>query len=115
MQYRHRIVSASGIVLFDEELPKEAGQYCRIFQDSQDRFYLLGSSGLLYLMDQGGQSVGASIKLDFEGHELAQDEVKGMYSLSVPRTGTPLSEVMDVGFPSDDAKSWVYFQLDFSE
>jgi hypothetical protein len=113
-QIRHRIVSASGTTLFDENLPNEAGQYCRIFQDSQERFYLLGSSGLLYPMDQEGQSLGDPMKLDFQGHELLHGEVKGMYGLSVPRTGTPLSDVMDVGFPSDDGKSWVYFQLDFS-
>ncbi len=114
VQVRHRIVSISGTTLFDEELPKEAGQYCRVFQDSQERFYLLGSLGLLYPMDKEGQSLGNPMKLDFEGHELLHEEVQGMYGLSVPRTGTPLSDVIDVGFPSDDGKSWVYFQLDFS-
>jgi hypothetical protein len=109
-QIRHRIVSASGSTLFDEKLPKAAGQFCRIFQDSQERFYLLGSSGLLYPMDQGGQSLGDPMKLDLEGHET----MFSGYSLSVPRTGTPLSDIMDVGFPSDGGKSWFYFQLDFS-
>src|SRR4030042_1310332 len=68
--------------LFNEKLPKEAGQYCRIFQDSQERFYLLGSSGLLYPMDQERQSLGDPMKLDFQGHELLHSEVKGMYGLS---------------------------------
>ncbi len=113
-QVRHRIVSTSGTTLFDEELPKESGKYCRIFQDSQERFYLLDSLGLLYPMDQEGQSLGDPMKLDLEGHKLLYGEVQGMYALSVPRTGTPLSDVIDVGYPSDDGKSWVYFQLDFS-
>jgi hypothetical protein len=115
-QTRHLIVSASGTTLFDEKLPisKEAGQFCRIFQDSQGRFYLLGSLGLLYPMDQEGQSIGDPMKLDLEGHELLQGVGQGQYGLSVPRTGTPLSDVMDVGFVSDDGKSWNYFQLDFS-
>ncbi len=110
LQVRHRIVSASGTTLLDENLPIEAGQYCRIFQDSQERFYLLGSSGLLYPMDQEGQSLGDPMKLDLEGRE----NMDYGYSLSVPRTGTPLSDVMDVSFPSDGGKSWYYFQLDFS-
>ncbi|MFH1227714.1 MAG: hypothetical protein V1701_07410 [Planctomycetota bacterium] len=112
-QTRHRIVSAAGTTLFDEKLPisKEAGQFCRIFQDSKERFYLLGSSALLYPMDQEGRSLGAPMKLDLEGHEVMQ---QGGYSLSVPRTGTPLSDVMDVGFVSDKFESWSYFRLDFS-
>jgi len=111
-QTRHRIVSASGTTLFDEKLPlsKEAGQFCRIFQDSQERFYLLGSLGLLYPMDHEGQSIGDPMKLDLEGHEVMWTG----YSLSIPRTGTPLSDVMDVGFVSDNFESWSYFQLDFS-
>jgi hypothetical protein len=109
-QTRHRIVSASGTTLFDEKLPNEAGQFCRIFQDSQERFYLLGSLGLLYPMDQEGRSIGDPMKLDLEGHEV----MFGGYGLSVPRTGTPLSDVMDVGFVSDNFESWSYFQLDFS-
>lgn len=115
-QTRHRIISASGTTLFDEKLSisKEAGKYCRIFQDSKERFYLLGSLGLLYPMTQEGQSIGDPIKLDLEGHELLQGVGQGQYGLSVPRTGTPLSDVMDVGFVSDDGKGWYYFQLDFS-
>jgi hypothetical protein len=109
-QIRHRIVSASGTTLFDEKLLNEAGQYCRIFQDKQERFYLLSSSALLYPMDQEGQSLGDPMKLDLEGHEV----IWTGYSLSVPRTGTPLSDVMDVGFVSDNFESWSYFQLDFS-
>jgi len=110
-QYRHRIVSASGTVLFDEEIPKEAGSLCRIFQDNSERFYLLGQSGLLYLMDQEGQKLGTPIKLDLGGHKV---EYSGYY-LSVPRTGTSLSDVMDIVFPSDNGRSWLYFQLDFGK
>jgi hypothetical protein len=107
---RHRIVSASGTTLLDENLPIEAGQYCRIFQDKQERFYLLSSLALLYPLDQEGQSLGNPMKLDLEGHEVMWTG----YSLSVPRTGTPLSDVMDIGFVSDNFESWAYFQLDFS-
>jgi hypothetical protein len=108
-QYRHRIVSASGAVLFDGEIPKNAGSLCRIFQDRSGRFYLLGSLGFLYPMGQEGMSLGDPIKLDFGGHKV---EYSG-FALSVPRTGTPLRDVMDVVFPSDNGRSWLYFQLDF--
>jgi hypothetical protein len=107
-QYRHRIVSSSGITLFDEELPEEAGQQCRVFQDRQERFYLLGQSGLLYPMDPEGQRLGAPMQLDLGGHEVQ------IFGLSVPRSGTPLSDVMSVGFAADDGRSWFYFELDFS-
>ncbi|MFH1227488.1 MAG: hypothetical protein V1701_06250 [Planctomycetota bacterium] len=113
-QTRHRIVPATGPDLFDEELPKQAGQFCRIFQDSKERFYLLGASGLLYPMDPEGRGLGNPMKLDLQGHELLHGEVQGMYALSVPRTGTPLSDIMDVGYPADNCKSWFYFRLDFS-
>jgi hypothetical protein len=66
-QYRHRIVSSSGVTLFDEELPQEAGQQCRVFQDRQERFYLLGQTGLLYPMDSEGQRLGAPMQLDLGG------------------------------------------------
>lgn len=108
-QYRHRIVSSSGITLFDEELPAEAGMQCRVFQDGQGRFYLLGQSGLLYPMDEEGQRLGVPMQLDLEGHDVQ------IFGLSVPRGGTPLSDVMSVGFAADDGRSWFYFELDFSD
>ncbi len=108
-QYRHRIVASSGTILFDGEIPKEAGSLTRIFQDSHERFYLLSQSGLLYPMEQEGQSLGTPIKLDLGGHKV---EYSG-FALSVPRTGTPLSDMMDVVFPSDNGRSWFYFQLNF--
>jgi hypothetical protein len=109
-QYRHRIVSSSGAVLFDEELPRDAGGLSRIFQDKSERFYLLSQTGFLFPMDGEGQRLGEPIRLDLQGHKV---EYSGFY-LSVPRTGTPLSDVMDVVYPSDNGSSWIYFQLDFS-
>jgi hypothetical protein len=37
-----------------------------------------------------------------------------IFGVSVPRSGTPLADVMSVGFAADDGKSWFYFELDFS-
>jgi len=107
---RQAIISPDGKVLFDVQLPSELGDYSRIFQDNQGWFYLLGSSGKLYTMDQDGVHVGNSIQLDLKGNSV---EYSG-FGLSVPRTGTPLSDTMDVVFPSDSGTKWLYFQLDFS-
>ena len=107
---RHRIVSSDGTTIFDEEVPREAGDFVRIFQDKEKRFYLLGSSGVLYPMDSEGMTPGKPIKLDLGRYQV---EYSG-FGLSVPRTGTPLSNTMDVVFPSSNGKAWLYFQLDFS-
>jgi len=106
----HRIVSSSGDILFDKEIPEEAGYFSRIFQDNQERFYLLGSSGLLYPMDSNGEQLKDPTRLDLQGYEV---EYSG-FGISVPRTGTPLSDVMDIVFPSGNETQWLYFQLDFS-
>lgn len=110
-QTRHRIVSTAGETLFDEQLPEAAGYYNRIFQDDHERFYLLGSSGVLYPLDENGEQLGEPIRIDLGGHEV---EYSG-YGLSVPRTGTPLSNTMEVVFPSGDERLWLYFQLRFDD
>ena len=107
---RHRIVSPSGTTLFDGEIPEEAGGLVRIFQDKNERFFLLCESGLLYPMDGEGIKLEHPIKLDFGRYQV---EYSG-FGLSVPRTGTPLSNVIDVVFPSSKGVAWIYFQLDFS-
>ena len=61
-------------------------------------------------MDQNGEKVKAPIQLDLAGYEV---EYSG-FGLSVPRTGTPLSNTVDVVFPSGNETQWLYFQLDFS-
>jgi len=110
---RHRIVSADGVTLFDGEVPEDAGIYSRIFQTKDKQFYLLGSSGLIYPMDKDGFTFGKPIMLDFNGYQV----IYSGFGLSVPRTGTPLSDVMDVVFPATDrtGSAWLYFQLDFSK
>lgn len=110
-QTRHRIVSTTGETIFDEPLPEAAGYYNRIFQDGHERFYILGSSGVLYPLDENGEQPGEPIRIDLGGYEV---EYSG-YGLSVPRTGTPLSDTMEVVFPSGDERLWLYFQLRFDD
>lgn len=106
-QIRHLIVGPDGEQIHDGELPSAAGPYCRIWQDSQGRFFLLGSAGLLYPIGEDGITLGTPQRLDLGGHQV---EYSG-YSIAVPRTGTPLGSELDVVFPSDGGAKWVYFRL----
>lgn len=108
---RHAILSTDGTLIVDLPLPPEAGEFSRIFQDKKERYYLLGSAGFLYPLDQDGIELGEPVQLDFARYDV---EYSG-FGLSVPRTGTPLSDVLDVVFPTNGGTAWVYFQLDFSE
>jgi hypothetical protein len=65
----------------------------------------------LYLLDAYGEDPVTSISIDLGGYEV---EYSG-YGLSVPRTGTPLSNVMDVVFTSGNESQWLYFQIEFVE
>jgi len=109
-QLRHRVVSPDGNLLHDVRMPDELGGWSRIFQDRHGRFYILGSSGRLYPAGQDGVDLGTPTMLDLEGYEV---EYSG-FGVSVPRTGTPLSDIVDVVFPSDNGTKWIYFRIDLS-
>lgn len=104
---RHAIISPGGEILNDVKLPDELGDYFRIFQDKQGVFYILGSSGLLYPAGDDGVTLGTPMEIDLQGYTV---EYSG-YGISVPRTGTPISNVLDVVFPSDGGTKWIYFQI----
>lgn len=108
---RHVIISPDGQLINDVQLPDAAGDFLRIFQDQEGQFYLLGSSGNLYPMGLDGLQIDKPIRLNLGGNQV---EYSG-FGVSVPRTGTPLSNVIDVVFPSANGTKWIYFQLDFSK
>lgn len=108
---RHAILSPDGQLINDVLLPGNLGYFARIFQDAQGRFYILGSSGLLYPAGMDGVTLDVPFQLDLQGYTV---EYSG-YGISVPRTGTPISNVLDVVFPSGNGKQWVYFQLTLPE
>jgi hypothetical protein len=103
----HLVTSPQGEVLADVLLPAELGGFVRIFQDAGGQFYLLGSSGVLYPAGHDGLSLGQAINIDLGSYVV---EYSG-FGISVPRTGTPLSNVLDVVFPSGGGTQWIYFQL----
>jgi hypothetical protein len=104
---RHAILSPTGEILNDVMLPEDLGGFARIVQDSGGRFYILGSSGLLYPAGDDGLTLGTPIEIDLQDYTV---EYSG-YGISVPRTGTPISNVLDVVFPSDGGTKWIYFQI----
>lgn len=108
-EIRHRILAVDGVLLADSSLTHEhLGYYNRLFQDAMGRFYLLSSSAMLFPLGEGADPVlGSPIPLDLNGFEV---EYSG-FGLSVPRTGTPLSNTLDVVFPSADETHWIYFRL----
>lgn len=107
---RHAIISPDGTLIHDVPLPEDAGDFSRIFQDHEEQFYLLGSSGMLYPMGLDGLQIDKPIKLNLEGNQV---EYSG-FGIAVPRTGTPLSNVINIVFPSGNESKWLYFQLEFS-
>ncbi len=110
-QFRHRVVDANGTVLHDVLLPEAMGWYNRIFQDANENFYILGSYGKLYPAGADGVTLQTPIDLDLQGHEV---EYSG-FLISAPRTGTGLSNTLDVVFPSGDEHLWLYFKLDLTQ
>lgn len=106
-QSRHRVISARGHILADVELPQEAGEFCRLFQDTRHNFYLIGSAGRVYPAGQDGVSLKHPTKLDLGGYAV---EYSG-YGISAPRTGTPLSNQIDIVFPSQQGRKWIYFRI----
>lgn len=112
-QRRHAMFSNDGELLKDERLPLLAGGKSVIFQDDKERFYILSASNLpfpsarLYSAGNDGFDLGFPRIYNLKGNDV---EYSG-FAISAPRTGTPLSNIMDVGFPSDDGKEWVYFRI----
>lgn len=111
VQQRHAVFSAHGETLFDGEIPHAAGWYSRIFQDRNERFFLLGDAGIIYLFADDGFTTVDSIRFDLQGYRV---EYSG-FGISVPRTGTPLGNVLDVVFPTNGGKDWIYFSLPLDE
>lgn len=106
-QVRHLVLSSDGNMIADVLLPAEIGVFTRILQNIKGYLFLLGSSGILYPIDKDGIKVGNPIYIDLKGFTV---EYSG-FSIAAPRTGTPLSNKVDVVFPTNDGNKWIYFEL----
>ncbi len=107
---RHAVISLDGEILHDDRLPSDLGSYSRVVQAGGGAFYILGSAGSVYPMDPENFLLDEPFHLDL-GFDLV--EYSG-FGVSAPRTGTSLSEQIDVVYPSRGGSRWSYFRLDFS-
>lgn len=108
---RHAIISASGEILANVELPETLGEFSRIFQNASGRFFILGSSGVMYPAGMDSVTLDEPINIDLQGYVV---ESTG-FGISAPRTGSTLANVLDVVYPSGDGTEWIYFQIPLPE
>jgi hypothetical protein len=106
-QGRHIIFSKNGTIESDEKLPVAEGTFSRIFQDKEEKFYILTSSGHIYYAGESGTDLGVAQKLDLNGYEV---EYSG-FSIAAPRTGTEPANFIDAVFPTDNGRKWVYCRI----
>lgn len=106
-QGRHIIFSKNGTIESDEKLPVAEGTFSRIFQDKEEKFYFLTSSGHIHYAGENGTDLGVAQKLDLNGYEV---EYSG-FSIAAPRTGTEPANFIDAVFPTDNGRKWVYCRI----
>jgi hypothetical protein len=107
----HSIYKRDGTSVYDGEIKIKQGRYCRIFQDINHRYFILDDNGMLYLLNDEGKAPVDSVQIDLKNYPVNY----AGYGLSVPRTGSNLSNKMDVVFPSHEGKYYVYFNLKLNE
>jgi len=98
----------AGKMYFDIELPDDTGKYCRLVQSGSGGFYLLGSSGIIYSAGKDGKTFNDPVYIDLGGYHV---EYSG-FSVSTRRTGTRIENVVDVIFPTNGGKIWMYFNIE---
>ena len=106
---RHAVLEPDGTIIADVELPYDnnTSRY-RIFEDASGRFWLIDCDGKLYPAGTDGLTLGNPIQLDLGGFTV---QYQG-YAIALPRTGTPLSNTVDITFHSgSDMSELVYVQL----
>jgi len=107
----HVLYANDGTALYLAELSNHKSRYCRIFEDINQRCFILDDSGILYHLDKDSYAPIDSVRIDLQEYTVNYSG----FGLAVPRTGTKLSNKMDVVFPSHDGIYYVYFQLDIED
>jgi hypothetical protein len=111
LQYRHLVLSSTGSRIADVALDGNDGHYQRIFQDHKNRYYIIGANGYIRRLQTNGYTpLGKPEKLNFDPYVPGYSGL----TISVPRTGTPIGNIMEVVFPTEDDGGWCYFRLIFS-
>jgi len=108
----HSIFDYEGTLLSEREMSPSYGIRGRFFQDAHKRYYIIGDSGLLCLLDENSWIARDSVYIDLAGYEVRYSG----YGMTVPRTGSKLSDTPDFVFPSGELGNlWLYFKLDLNE
>jgi hypothetical protein len=103
----HAVYLNDGTVSYEGEMTYGSGHYCRIFQDKHQRYFILDDNGILYLLNEDSFTPKDAVELDLNDYQVNYSG----FGLSVPRTGTKLSNTMHVVYPSREGKYYMYFQL----
>jgi hypothetical protein len=103
----YAVFSKDGSPLSDRRVPWSAGIFCRVFQDDRGSFYLLGSDGIIFSGGNDAVSFDRKTRLKLRWKQV---EYPG-FGLSVPRTGTPRSNIIDFVFPSGGGEKWIYGRI----
>ncbi len=107
----YALYANDGNELYQTELPNPKSRYCRIFEDINQRFFLLEDSGFIYNLDKDSYLPIDSARIDLQEYTVNSSG----FGLAVPRTGSKLSNQMDVVFPSHNGTYYVYFRLDVED
>lgn len=81
--------------------------FCRIIQDAAGRFYLIGTTAIIPADADDGTRLGEPVPLALKDFKV---EYSGI-ALAAPRGGTPLADVVDAVFPTDQGKTVVYVRM----
>jgi hypothetical protein len=103
----HAIYSQDGHLIYKNDLSARNGRFCRIFQDNLYRFFILDDTGILYHLDDKGESFEDSVLIDLKDYPVNY----AGYGLTVPRTGSKLSDSMNIVYPSKEGKYYIYFKI----
>ena len=108
---REAVLAKDGTLIKDIQLPEDIGMNPRIFQDTKGNFFILGSSGKLYPAGRDGVTLTDPYQLNLGGYNV---EWSG-FGISVPRTGSMVSDTIHVVYPSGNGTKWIYFEFNLPE
>ncbi len=104
----HSIYRVDGTMVSETKLSPVVGETCRIFQDHIKRLFIIGDSGFIGRLSNEDYSIKESFMLDMQGYRV---DYSGFF-VPTPRSGSKTSRYMDVVFPANEGRSWIYFTLD---
>jgi hypothetical protein len=102
----HRVLDAAGDVILEEPMPEHLSPWMRVFE-LRGSLWLLAGSGEVLELQPDGRSTGKSQRLDLGG---LVPEYPG-FTISCPRGGGEVGQVLHAAFPSQKQGQWSYLSL----